>query len=270
MTVDRHLINDDRDQQLNPHSRIIYFTTNMNELITAISTGLTAFTATNLDDIMILMLFFSQVNSLFRKQHIVMGQYLGFAALVLISLPSFFGGLLFPRPWIGLLGIVPIAIGLARLVTPDSDDADTENALEQAPKTWYTSILSPQTYSVAAVTFANGGDNVGIYMPLFASTTWESLLVVLTVFFGMVGIWCYTAYRLTCVPAIAEALTRYGNQLVPFVLIGLGALILIDSHTLEDRGLAVLTLVISCMCLLNLMRTIGQVTPSVAPELKKN
>jgi cadmium resistance protein CadD (predicted permease) len=76
----------------------------MNPFITAISTGFTAFTATNLDDIVILLLFFSQVNAVFRGQHIVTGQYLGFAALVLLSLPSFFGCMMVPRPWVGMLG----------------------------------------------------------------------------------------------------------------------------------------------------------------------
>lgn len=240
----------------------------MDELITAATAGLTAFTATNLDDIVILMLFFSQLNTLFRRQHIVTGQYLGFGALVLASLPSFFGSLLFPRPWIGLLGIVPIAIGLTRLLAPDADESEAELMSTQPEKTWLTSVLSPQTYSVAAVTFANGGDNIGIYVPLFASATWESLLTILSVFFTMVGIWCYAAYRLTCIPTIADNLTRYGNQLVPFVLIGLGVLILIDSHTLEDRGLTVLTLVIGCMCLLNLARTLGQTSPVIAPEVE--
>jgi cadmium resistance protein CadD (predicted permease) len=46
----------------------------MNEFTAAISTGFTAFTATNLDDILILMLFFSQVNTIFRKRHIIAGQ----------------------------------------------------------------------------------------------------------------------------------------------------------------------------------------------------
>jgi cadmium resistance transport/sequestration family protein len=241
----------------------------MDELITAIPTGITAFTATNLDDIVILMLFFSQVNALFRRRHIVMGQYLGFGALVLASLPSFFGSMLFPRPWIGLLGIVPIAIGVSRLLLPETEDSEAEVTTEEPENSWFTSLLSPQTYSVAAVTFANGGDNIGIYVPLFANTTWESLLVILTVFFSMVGVWCYTAYRLSCVPAIADNLTRYGNQLVPFVLIGLGTLILIDSHTLEDRGLAVLTLVISCMYLLNIMKNIGYSSKFFTSEIEE-
>lgn len=226
----------------------------MNDLIKALSTGITAFTATNLDDVVILMLFFSQVSAVFRRRHIVSGQYLGFGALVLASLPSFFGTALFPRPWIGLLGLVPIAIGVSRLLAPDEEDTD-EPSSEPSESGW-SSFLSPQTYSVAAVTFANGGDNIGIYVPLFASATWESLLVILATFFSMVGVWCYAADQFTRVSTIAATFTRYGNQLVPFVLIGLGTLILIDSHTLEDRGLTVIALVISCMGLIHLMRTV--------------
>jgi cadmium resistance transport/sequestration family protein len=222
----------------------------VNDLITPVVAGFTAFTATNLDDIVILLLFFSQVNTIFQRRHIVAGQYLGFTALVLVSLPGFLGSMLLPRPWIGLLGIVPIAIGISRLLNPDTEEETGEEEPQSIPL--LGSILSPQTYSVAAVTFANGGDNVGIYMPLFASSNWQSLLVILGVFFLMVGAWCYTAYQLTKVPAIAETLTRYGNPLVPFVLIGLGSLILLDSHTLETRGLAVITLVICCLCFLML------------------
>lgn len=236
----------------------------MNTLLTTISTGLTAFTATNLDDIVILLLFFSQVNAVFKRRHVVAGQYLGFTALVTASLPTFFGSLLLPRPWIGLLGILPIAIGISRLLIPDEDEAFTEELPETPDRSWFTSFLSPQTYSVAAVTFANGGDNIGIYMPLFASCSLEKLVIILSVFFTLVGVWCYVANRLTAVPAIAETLTRYGNLLVPFVLIGLGILILIDSHTLENRGLAVLALVISGCWLLSLVTNLP--TPTTLPE----
>lgn len=229
----------------------------MNELVKICSTGFTAFTATNLDDILILMLFFSQVNTVFRKRHIIAGQYLGFTALVLASLPSFFGGMLLPRPCVGLLGLVPIAIGISRLVSVN----EAEDNVPETPQTqsiWLSSLISPQAYSVAAVTFANGGDNIGIYLPLFANCTWQNLVITLGVFFVLVGVWCFAAYQLTQVPVIADTLTHYGNHLVPFVLIGLGGLIVFDSRTLENPGLAVLTLVISGLYLLKLVRTVSQ------------
>ncbi|MEG5064736.1 cadmium resistance transporter [Microcoleus sp. B3-A4] len=226
----------------------------MNELVTAISTAMTAFTATNLDDILILLLFFSQVNAVFRRRHIVFGQFLGFTALVFVSLPGFFGRLIFPPDWIGMLGLLPIAIGLSRLLNPETDDSEAEAELEQSEKSFFSSFLSPQTYSVAAVTVANGGDNIGIYVPLFASNTLESLAVVLTVFFGMVGVWCYAAYRLIQMPAIADTLTRYGNQLVPFVLIGLGMAILVKSGTLASPTLSIISLVGCAFCLITMSR----------------
>ncbi|MUG95889.1 transporter [Scytonema sp. UIC 10036] len=222
----------------------------MDDFISAISTGFAAFTATNLDDIVVLLLFFSQANATFRHHHIVVGQYLGFTALVLASLPSFFGGRLFPEAWIGLLGTVPIAIGINRLLNPQSHEDETPLPTEQSQNSWYSSLFSPQTYGVAAVTIANGGDNLGIYVPLFASSTWEDLGIILTVFFSLVAVWCYAAYRLTHLPTLALLFTRYGSYFVPFVLIGLGSFILIHSHTLENRGLTVIAVGLIGLCLM--------------------
>ena len=96
----------------------------MNTLVTAISTGTMAFSATNIDDLVILTLFFSQVNAKFRRWHIIIGQYLGFTAWILASLPGFFGGLILPRPWIGLFGLVPIIIGIKSLMNQKADELE--------------------------------------------------------------------------------------------------------------------------------------------------
>ncbi|MBD2678259.1 MULTISPECIES: cadmium resistance transporter [Nostoc] len=204
----------------------------MSGLVTAISTGAAAFSATNIDDIVILTLFFSQVNAKLRRWHIVTGQYLGFTALVMASLPAFFGGLILPKPWIGLFGLVPIAIGIKCLLNREDDESE-ETETEQSESSYLSKFLNFQTYSVAAVTFANGTDNISIYVPLFASSTWESLLIILGVFFMLVGFLCYVAYKLTHNTAIATLLTRYGNDFMPFVLMGLGAFIIVDSGSLS-------------------------------------
>lgn len=241
----------------------------MNELVTAIPTGLAAFTATNIDDIVILTLFFSQVNKTFRSRHIYIGQYLGFAVLVIASLTGFFGGLVVPSNWIGLLGLMPIATGLSRLLNKESDsdvESETVVAEKSARLHWSrfanASFISPQTYSVAAVTIANGSDNIGIYMPLFANSTWESLLIILGIFFSLVGVWCYAAYTLTRLPAINQVITPHSNALVPFVLIALGAYIVWES------GASILiTSVASCLYLtwLILAKNLGE-----SPEMEKN
>jgi cadmium resistance transport/sequestration family protein len=195
--------------------------------------GSTAFIATNVDDILILMLFFSQTNSSFRRQHIVAGQYLGFIALVIASLPGFFGGLMIPQAWIGLLGILPILIGISSLINNQEDEPEIQTVSDFSTTKSFLIAIAPQTYKVAAVTFANGGDNIGIYVPLFASSNLAELAVICLTFWVLIGIWCYVAYRLTRHKAIAKILTEYGKRIVPFVLIGLGIFILLENNTYQ-------------------------------------
>ncbi|MBD1909892.1 MULTISPECIES: cadmium resistance transporter [unclassified Leptolyngbya] len=212
----------------------------------AIITAAAAFVATNIDDILILMLFFAQANTTFRPHHIVIGQYLGFVALILASLPGFFGGMLISQEWIGLLGILPIIIGTKQLLSSEDDEADVQGvACELEPALIKRSFLGrlvnlidPQTYGVAAVTVANGGDNIGIYVPLFASSNLVTLGITLSVFFALIAVWCGIAYRLARFPAIAHVLTRYSHWLVPFILIGLGLYILIENQTYRLFGFA--------------------------------
>ncbi|MEH1825160.1 MAG: cadmium resistance transporter [Nostoc sp.] len=211
----------------------------MSKLGTAFSEGIIAFIATNIDDIIILLIFFSQVDGNFRRRHILLGQYLGFAAIIIASLPGFFGGLVIQREWIGLLGLLPIGIGIHHLVYKEEDTITVQTVssdFNQPTSTnpvlsFLLSILHRQTYKVAAVTIANGGDNISVYVPLFAGHNLASLGVIISVFFIMVGIWCAIAYFLSRQPTIADLLNRYGQAVVPFVLIGLGLFIMYDRGT---------------------------------------
>ena len=213
----------------------------MESLLQIIVAAIAAFAATNIDDILILMFFFSQVNSSFRIHHIILGQYLGFMGLLLLSLPGFLGGLIIPKAWTGLLGLIPIYIGLQQILNPETQTPEIPSIASgkrSQPKSsglmsYFNSLLAPQTYSVAAITLANGGDNIGIYVPFFASLSWFKLLVVIITFLSLVGVWCAIAYGLTRQPMIGKVLNRYGHKVVPFVLIGLGLLILWDSQSYE-------------------------------------
>ena len=205
----------------------------MNEFIFVIITAVVAFVTTNIDDIFLLMLFFSQVNATFRPQHIVTGQYLGFAVLVGVSVLGYFGTLAVPHTWIGLLGLVPIALGIRKLLKRETKAPGTTpsvaSSMQAKPQAAFSSLIHPQTMSVASITIANGGDNIGIYVPLFARGSLWHLGITIIVFFLLVGLWCFLGASLGRHTTIAQVLDQYGHVLVPFILVGLGIFILVES-----------------------------------------
>lgn len=198
----------------------------MNWLLKAIATGVVSFAATNIDDIFVLTLFFGQTGRRLRRWHVIAGQYLGFAALVAISLVGYFARLVMSPAWIGLLGLLPIAIGVRSFLRRDDDGEERQEAMGAAGM-----------LSVAAVTFSNGGDNIGVYTPLFAASDLATLLVMMAVFFIMLAVWCVAGYFLGNHPAVKRTLDRYGHIIVTFVLIGLGIYIMLESGTLKLLGL---------------------------------
>ncbi|MBD2726305.1 cadmium resistance transporter [Nostoc sp. FACHB-892] len=211
----------------------------MSWLIGTIIIGISAAIATTFDDNLYLTAFFGKVNHAFRPRHIIIGEFLGFTALVFASLPGFFGGLIIPHTWIGLLGFLPIAIGINHLLRKEDNEETTQavsiNLKHTKPqrqkKSLWGTIRDPQTYRVSAVTIANGGNNIGIYVPLFASSTLPRLGVILLVCYLTVGLWCFLSYNLTRNPLIAPVLANYGRKIFPFVLIWLGYSILMDSES---------------------------------------
>lgn len=211
----------------------------MNQLGTAFTEGIIAFAATNIDDIIILLIFFSQLDKNFRRRHIFIGQYLGFSAIILASLPGFFGGLIVQPEWIGLLGLLPIGIGVKHLLHREQETTEIQTVTTDVKNSSPTnpilvlllSILHPETYKVAAVTIANGGDNISVYIPLFAGQNLAGLGVILSVFFLMIGVWCAIAYWLSRHAAITYILSRYGQHIVPFILISLGLFIMYERGT---------------------------------------
>jgi len=188
------------------------------QISTALGRAIVAFAATNLDDIFVLTFFFAQKN--LQIWRVVLGQYLGIGCLILVSVVGFFASLIIPYKWISLLGLIPIAIGIRKLIALKE---------EQAEKTRVRQVESSLT--VAAITFANGGDNVAIYTPLFASSTWATLTITLITFSVMIALWCVAGYAIGNHFVVIRLIDRYGHILVPFIFIGLGFYILFGSQS---------------------------------------
>jgi cadmium resistance protein CadD (predicted permease) len=221
----------------------------MSGLVTAITTGVTVFCATNIDDLAILLILFSQKNSSFRYQQVLFGQYLGFTILVITSLPGFLGGLVIPQDAIGLLGFIPIILGLDRLLNKKNELSKVELSTELNVNSILSNLISPQTYTVAALTVANGTDNISVYVPLFAHSSPTNLLVIFSIFYCLVGVWCYTAQKLTDNLTIGNLLNSYSSNFVALSLMVIGIFIVLDSQAFN-----LTKLFFSCLCLIILVR----------------
>lgn len=213
--------------------------TQMNLILTILS-ALGSFIATNVDDIFVLMLLFSQAkaqtqssnglthnmemkgNRIYNRD-IVIGQYLGFGILVLISLLATFGVTLIPDEWVGLLGLIPIYLGVKLFIK--GEDEDEGNILSNLGK------FNKYYLSVAFITFANGGDNIGIYVPFFSTLSFNQLVITVVTFFIMVAVWCFIGYRLAKFRYVSETLEKYGRWIIPIVFVGLGIYIMLENET---------------------------------------
>ena len=211
-------------------------------LESAIATGAAVALATTFDDNIYLTSFFGRVSRTFRPRHVVVGEFPGLTILISVSLVGFFAGMIVSDMWVGLLGVLPIMIGIHQLMSKEEDD-ESNDVIEEVEKvhtevgrprikqSLWSTIRDPKTHRVTAVHVSNGGNNVAVYIPLFASSSLPSLGVILTMCYMTIGFWCFCSYNLTRFPGISVLIARYGRKIAPFVLIYLGLSIIVKSQS---------------------------------------
>ncbi|MFF0471978.1 cadmium resistance transporter [Micromonospora zamorensis] len=191
----------------------------MIDLLSTAAGAAVVFAATDIDDIVILTLFFVAARTTGRPRpwQIVAGQYLGIGALALASAVVAAGLLVVPDPWTGLLGLLPIALGVRALRASDDD---------------VTPAVVTGTLGVAGVTIANGADNVAVYVPVFRALGAADSAVFLLVFVLLIALWCAAGAWLGGHRRVVRLVERAGHWLVPTIFIGIGVLILVSSGVL--------------------------------------
>jgi cadmium resistance transport/sequestration family protein len=191
-----------------------------------ILTSIIAFASTNIDDIFILTLFFGDKR--YRTRDIYIGQYLAIIALIAVSVIGSLIGNFVDSKYVGLLGLFPIYLGFRQLLRLMRDGNKSEELRNEKEDNSKTGILN-----VATVTFANGGDNIGTYVPLFASLTTSDKSIMISIFLAMVLIWLTTARYLTTHPMLTKVISKYGHIITPVVLVLLGLFILKENGSFE-------------------------------------
>ena len=186
--------------------------------------------STSIDYLVILIILFAQGSQNKQKWHIYAGQYLGTGLLVGASLVATYVVKFVPETWmIGLLGLIPIYLGIRVAIFGEGEEDEDEEIIDRLEQ----SKANQMFWTVALLTVASGGDNLGIYIPYFASLNWSQIIMVLIVFAIGIIIFCELSRRLSSIPLISETIEKYERIIVPLVFIPLGLYIMYENGTIE-------------------------------------
>jgi cadmium resistance protein CadD (predicted permease) len=178
-------------------------------------TAVVLFAATNADDIVVLTVLSisSRADGRPRRWQIWAGQYAGFAVLIAVSLAAAAGLALVPLHWLWPLGLLPLGLGLAKLVTAIRAHRSGRRA-SPAVVTGLTGVIG--------ITIVNGGDNISAYIPVFRTSSAATIAVIVAVFMAGVGAYCLMSTHMAAHRTVIQAVQRWGQWAIPVVFIAIG------------------------------------------------
>ena len=197
-------------------------------MIQNVVTSIILYSGTAVDLLIILMLFFAKRKSRKDIINIYLGQFLGSVSLIFLSLLFAFVLNYIPsKEILGLLGLIPIFLGLKVLLLGDSDgEAIAKDGLRKDNKNLI--------FLVAMITFAScGADNIGVFVPYFITLNLANLIVALLTFLVMIYLLVFSAQKLAQVPSVGETLEKYSRWFIAVVYLGLGIYILIENNSFD-------------------------------------
>lgn len=196
-------------------------------MLETIVIGIMLFATTNIDDIFLTMAFFADPR--LDRRAVVAGKFLGIGVIVAVSAAAAACAMAVPPEWVALLGFAPLGLGLHRLWSawraPPGATAEDDGVPAAAGS------LVAQACSVAGVTAANGGDNLGVYVPVFTEQ-FQAIPAFTVIFAVMTGLWCVGGNLLVNHRLVAATMRRLAGRLLPWVLIVLGLGILAGARGL--------------------------------------
>ena len=197
-------------------------------MIHNVVTSIILYSGTAVDLLIILMLFFAKRKSRKDIINIYLGQFLGSVSLILLSLLFAFVLHYIPSKGIlGLLGLIPIFLGLKVLFLGDSDG---ETIAKEGLRKDNKNLI----FLVAMITFAScGADNIGIFVPYFITLNLADLIVALLTFLVMIYLLVFSAQKLAQVSSVEETLEKYSRWFIAVVYLGLGIYILIENNSFD-------------------------------------
>jgi len=79
--------------------------------------------------------------------------------------------------------------------------------------------------------FSNSGDSVAVFLPLLAESRRSSLLIMVSCYLTMAVLWAGLAYMISGQRDLARRIEHRAEKIVPWIMIGVGIYILMDTAT---------------------------------------
>ena len=195
-----------------------------------------AFVGTNIDNCVVTMALVAGA-PLERARRIAAGQVIGFAILVAVAGAAAALLFEFSAAVVGLLGLVPLAlglrglVGLARSPAGGEDEGETGRGRRRRPLRPEQRAVGRSLTAAALVTIAAGGDNLAVYIPLFRVGGATNIGAILAVFVvGEVLVtWLVLAGGRH--PRARAVMLRLGHWAVPVLLCCIGVLVMVEAGT---------------------------------------
>jgi len=192
-----------------------------------------AFVGTNIDNTMVTMAMVAGA-PVERAHRIAVGQVVGFVVLVAVAAAGAIVLFEFSTAVVGLLGLVPIAIGVKGLLglarEPSPPDGGAGGGRRRRSRAADRAVGRSLT-AAALVTIGAGGDNLAAYIPLFRVGGATNIVAIVAVFaLGEVAV---TAAVLSGGrhPKARQLMDRLGAVAVPVLLCCIGVLVMVEAGT---------------------------------------
>jgi cadmium resistance protein CadD (predicted permease) len=123
---------------------------------------------------------------------------------------------------VGLLGVVPLSMGLVGLYRLARRGRENGPA---APRS------AGGTLATIATLAPLSGDSLGVFVPLLAETPGRSTAIIVGGYLALSGLWAVLAWRLVARPSLQDTVARLGDRVMPLLLVAVGLYVLSDTPT---------------------------------------
>ena len=190
-------------------------------IVVAVAAG--AFMATNLDNLVLMIGLFGRYDD--RRYEVLFGYLVG---MLVIGAATFYVGKLAgnaPVQYLGLLGVVPVLIGLAEIMRLFRNKGVVKDPV--VPGAGSTAVVA-----TLLAQLGNSTDTIITYSVLFSDANDLADLLVVLSFAGMALLLVLVAYLALRHPWLSRPVQLYGHYITPLILITVGMYVL--SNTALD------------------------------------